>query len=254
MVKRVMRKRVSKKRTAAGAKRRSAVRRRMPRSITTNTAAIRENYSIQVNDGSMVFFSTWLSQLNFDRAQAVAEAFQEYRMKYVKLTFRPSADTFTPAAGNIIPQLYFQTNKYQAIPPNATLGTLLDVGCRPIRFDDKNIVRAYKPCVLLASDKSGVPNGTNKIMTTPWLSTNANAQNPIPGWQADDTEHLGCIFYVEKPNPATPTIQYVVDVEVVFQFRRPNWGPSQAPVPPSSLKMTQDGLKPLLDAQDPIQV
>lgn len=246
--KRGMRKRGMKKR---GMKRRG---RRVPRSIVTNTAAIRENTSIAINDGSLVFFSTALNQAYFDRAQTVAEAFQEYRIKYVKLIFRPSADTFTPAAGNVIPQLYFQMNKYQAIPPNATYTTLLDVGCRPIRFDDKNIVRAYKPTVLLATDKTGFVNSTNAVRTTPWLSTNINAQSPVPGWLPDNTEHLGCIFYVEKPNPATPTIQYAVDVEVVFQFRKPNWGPGQAPVPPTSLKMGQNGLVPIADLSGNSQV
>lgn len=236
-----------------GGRKTGARRGKVPRSIVTNTAAVRENFSTSVPDGGLVFFSTYLSQTTFDRAQQVAEAFQEYRIKYVKLTFRPSADTFAPAAGNIIPNLYFQMNKYQAIPPNATIQNLLDIGCKPVRFDDKNIMRVYKPTVLLATDKSGVPNGTNKVMTTPWLSTNINAQNPIPGWAPDDTEHLGCIFVVQKPNPATPTINYTVDVEVVFQFRRPNWGPAQQPVPPTTLKMGQDGLRPILE-EDPVQV
>jgi len=125
---------------------------RRPRGIATNTAAVRENFSTSVSDGVMTYFSTYLSDLTFNRAQAVAQNFQEYRIKYVKLTFRPSADTFAPAAGNIIPQLYFQMNKYQALPTGASLQQLLDMGCRPIRFDDKNVVRAYKPIVLLGAD------------------------------------------------------------------------------------------------------
>ena len=194
--------------------------RRIP--IVTNTAAVRENYSVSVADGTMTYFSTTLDQLTFNRAQSVAQSFQEYRIKYVKLTFRPSADTFTPAAGNIIPQLYFQMNKYQALPAGASLQQLLDMGCRPIRFDDKNIVRAYKPIVLLGADNNtGATLATTSVAkVTPWLSTNALAGNPA-SWAASDIEHLGCVFYVTKLNPATPTINFDVDVEVVFQFRRP---------------------------------
>lgn len=170
----------------------------------------------------MVFFNTALAAATYNRSQAVAQAFQEYRIKYVKLTFKPSADTFTPAAGNIIPQLYFQMNKYNAVPTNANLQTLLDMGCRPIRFDDKNVMRAWKPTVLLGADLVPLAAvSAQKPLTTPWLSTNANAQNPGAVWLPSNVEHLGCLFIVQKPNPATPTINYVVDVEVVFQFRRP---------------------------------
>ena len=58
-------------------------------------------------------------------------------------------------------------------------------------------------------------------MTTPWLSTNNNAQNPGAVWSPSSVEHIGCCFIVQKPNPATPTINWTLDVEVVFQFRRP---------------------------------
>lgn len=139
----------------------------------------------------------------------------------MKLIFKPSADTFPIAAGNIIPQLYFQMNKYQAIPTNATLQTLLDMGCRPIRFDDKNIMRSYKPVVLLGSDSTSLALVAQKSLTTPWLSTNNNAQNPGAVWSPSSVEHIGCCFIVQKPNPATPTINWTLDVEVVFQFRRP---------------------------------
>lgn len=194
----------------------------MSRSITTNTAAVRENYTVSLPDGNMVFFNTALAAATFNRSQQVAAAFQEYRIKYVKLTFKPSADTFPIMSGNIIPQLYFQMNKYNAVPTNATLQTLLDMGCRPIRFDDKNIVKAWKPTVLLGSDVAALAAvNAQKPLTTPWLSTNNSAQNPGAVWVPSNVEHLGCLFIVQKPNPATPTINYNVDVEVVFQFRRP---------------------------------
>lgn len=203
-----------------GMRRRAMVRR--PRSITTNTAAVRENYSVSVPDGNMTYFSVALDNAPFNRAQAVAQNFQEFRIKYVKLIFRPSADTFAPAAGNIIPQLYFQMNKYQALPTGASLQQLLDMGCRPIRFDDKNIVRSWKPVVLLGADNTNptILATTSVAKVTPWLSTNALAGTPS-SWAANDTEHLGCVFYVTKLAPATPTINYSVDVEVVFQFRKP---------------------------------
>lgn len=216
---------LKKKKTAMRKKRALRPRRRYVgrRKITTNTAAVRENYSVSIPDGSVAFFSTALSASTFDRAQAVAAAFQEFRIKYIKLMFKPSADTFTPAAGNTIPQIYYQVNKYGSIPTNANLQTLLDMGCRPIRFDNRNIVRAMKPCVLLGADTTAPSFLVNaqKPLVTPWLSTNALAQNPSTSWSPSAVEHLGCCFFVTKINPATPTLNYTVDVEVVFQFRRP---------------------------------
>lgn len=192
------------------------------RGITTNTASVRENYSVAVNDGVANFFTVALSNTTFNRAQAVAAAYQSYRIKYVKLTFRPSADTFPVGAGPI-PQMYFQMNKYASIPTNATVQTLLDMGARPIRFDDKNITRAWKPTVLMGADQTAPSSQleASVVKTTPWLSTNQLAQNPTSGWSPSNVEHLGCVFFVTKPSPTTPTIAYNVDVEVVFQYRRP---------------------------------
>lgn len=202
--------------------RKKRVYRRVPRSIATNTAAVRENYSIPVNDGVVNFFSTALNQTVFNRSQAVAQNFQQYRIKYVKLIFKPAADTFSPTAGNQIPQLYFLMNKAQSVPTTATVQSMLDMGCRPIRFDDKNIIRAYKPTVLLGADTTAVGAATvvSRVLTTPWLSTNAYSQNPQPGWIPSAVEHLGCLFFITKYN-ASQTIPFTIDVEVVFQFRRP---------------------------------
>lgn len=192
-----------------------------------NTASVRENYTVSVPDGSVTFLrniSLGGSGI-YDRAIVVGQAFQEFKVKYVKLTFRPSADTFTPAAGNAIPQLYYQLDRSNAIPPNATLQTMLDMGCRPLRFDDRNIVKTYRPAVMLGADAPGVVLSAAQSKVTPWLSTNANA-GAGGLWAPSLIDHTGCCFIVTKLNPLTPTLNYSVDVEVVFCFRRPVWSPS----------------------------
>lgn len=198
--------------------------------IVTNTCAVRENYSVSLTDGAMTFVNIRLDQPGFNRSQAVAELFQEYRVKYVKLILRPSVDTW-PVGSGPIPQLYFQLNKYASIANTATLANLLDMGCRPVRFDDKNIVRAWKPIVLLgANNGSGTTLATTaSVKVSPWLSTNGFAGNP-GSWILSDIEHYGAAFIVTKPSPTTPTIAYNMDVEVVFQFRRPlsNQGPGSS--------------------------
>lgn len=217
-------KRMVYKRSQTGArkgKRRYGQRRATARTIQTNTAAVRENYSFNLNDGVVSYFSENMANTFFNRSQTVASQFQEYRMKYIKLIFRPSVDTWAPGSGPI-PQMYFLYNKAAAIPTNATLQTLLDMGCRPVRYDDKNIVRSWKPTVLIGADQQTTSTTeASMIKTTPWLSTNLYAQNPIANWAPSDTEHYGCCFLVTKPSPSTPPIAYNVDVEVVFQFRKP---------------------------------
>lgn len=203
------------------------LRRVIPRGIVTNTAAVRENYTVSLTDGAMTFINIRLNQPGFNRSQAIAELFQEYRVKYIRLMLRPAADTWPVGAGPI-PQLYFQLNKYASIANTATLANLLDMGCRPIRFDDKNIHRIWKPVVLLgANNSSGTTVATTaSVKVSPWLSTNGFAGDP-DAWTLSDIEHYGAAFIVTKPSPTTPTIAYNMDVEVVFQFRRPlsNQGP-----------------------------
>jgi len=200
--------------------RKSRIPRRMP--ITTNTAAVRENFTVNITDGVPTFYTTQFNDAIYNRAQEVGKNFQEYRVKYVKLMFRPSADTF-PIGSGPIPQLYFQMNKYNAIPLGVNIQQLQDMGCRPIRFDDKNITKTYKPVVLLGADDASAPqilSVVSAVKVSPWLTTNFNAGTPTT-WSPSNIQHNGCVFIVTKPSPTTPSINYNVDVEVVFQFRRP---------------------------------
>jgi len=187
-------------------------------------ASIKENFSVPVNDGTLSFFrNVRLGNPTYDRAQAVAQAYQEFKIRYVKFTIRPSADTFPIAAGNVIPQLYFQVDKANTIPINATLQTLQDMGCRPIRFDDKNITRSYRPNILVGADTTGTNLTAAVVKAAPWLSTNANAADPTTVWSPSVVDHIGCVMLITKINPLTPTVNVNVEVEVVFDFRKPLW-------------------------------
>lgn len=196
---------------------------RPPRRIVTNTASVKECYTQPVIDGQMVFGRSFaLANPQFDRSQTVAQAYQEFRIKYIKMTFRPSADTYIPAAGNSIPQLYYMIDKTNSIPTTADSNTMLSVGCRPKRFDDKNLVVAWKPATLQSSYIGPGAAVAQQMMVCPWLSTNANAFNPAAGWAPSAVDHLGIVFYVTKINPGDD-LTYYCDVEIVFQFRKPNW-------------------------------
>lgn len=210
-----------------GRKRVGKPRRKMARLDPVNTASIRENYTLSSTFGTMnVFNAVELADLAYDRAQSVAKAYQEYRFRYIKLIFQPPADTFAPAVGNTIPQLYFQMDKSNSFETDVNLQTLLDVGTRPIRFDDKNIVKTYKPTVLL-NNMSGSPAPGQfraaQVKQRPWLSTNDNAGLASATWAPSTVDHLGCVWHVTNINPLTPPCNYNVDVEVVIDFRKPNW-------------------------------
>lgn len=212
--------RIAKKRMGL---RKKSYRRPIPRAIITNTAAVKETYSVPVMDGNVTFFrSTSLADAVFDRAQTVASAFQEFRVKYIKLTFRPNADTFPAVAGNSIPQLYFMIDKANSIPTNADSNTFFSMGARPRRMDDKNLTYIWAPTALVSTLIAPNVTTTAEVKLRPWLSTNANSQNPGAAWAPNQTDHLGCAFYVTKINPAD-ALEYNVDVEVVFQFRKPVW-------------------------------
>lgn len=213
--------RSKRKATKKGPQRRLKVR-KAP-TYTTNTASVKEAYQLVAVDGNMTFFrNIQLADIIYDRSQAVAQAFQEFRIKYVKLTFRPSADTFPAVAGNIIPQLYFMKDLTNAIPTNASADTLYSMGCRPRRMDDKNLVYTWKPSTLTADYTGPGANTAAQLKISPWLSTNANSGNPGAVWLPSTVDHMGCVFYVTKINP-NDAIQYAIDVEVVFEFRKPVW-------------------------------
>jgi len=230
-------------------KRKSMPKRRYVRkykSIATNTASVKECYQLAVPDGNMVFFrSIQLADIIYDRSQTVASAYQQFRIKYVKMTFKPSADTFPAVAGNVIPQLYFMKDLANAIPTNATADTLFSMGCRPRRMDDKNLVYYWKPSTLVADITAPNVVTASQIRITPWLSTNANSGNPGAAWAPSTVDHLGSVFYVTKINPGD-AIQYTVDVEVVFQFRKPVWKGSDG-AEQNNLKIENGQVKSLVD-------
>lgn len=248
-------KRLGPKRSyTARAARPLARRPRVPRSMrlmsrvaTTNCASIKENYSQAIPDGNVIYGRTFqLANVQYDRAQTVAQAYQEFRVKYVKFTFRPAADTFTPVPGNGIPTLYYMIDKTNSIPTAANAGTFLSLGCKPHRLDDKQLEIVWKPSVLVSTATAAGVAQASQYQERPWLSTNANAFNPGAAWAPSTVDHLGIVFFVTKINPAD-TLTYSVDIEVEFEFRKPNWRAEADGAPPlPTMELSSDGLKPVV--------
>lgn len=199
---------------------------RVRRTAPINTATVKECVSIRPEDGSSIYFRNWqLADLSFDRAQQVAKAYQEFRIKYIKFTFQPSADTFPVVAGNAIPQLYFMVDKLNSLPTNMLESDFKDMGCRPHRFDARNVVVAFKPSVLVADYTGSNVVTASQMRISPWLSTNANSgTGASPVWAPSEVDHTGLVAFVTRTNPAsTIPVPFKLDIELVFEFRKPLW-------------------------------
>lgn len=148
---------------------------------------------------------------SFDRASAVAKAYQFYRIKNVRMTFRSPLDTF---AGELNtgpkPQFYYMIDKSASIPNTATLDTLKSMGARPKMIDEKNLVVNWKPSILVLAESVG-GNTPSEYKISPWLSTEANTIN-----------HLGIYFYSDVGLSQYGSL-FFVDIEVQFEFKKPVW-------------------------------
>lgn len=169
---------------------------------------------------------TQLSQF-ISRAVPVAQAYQHYRIKKIKLDFKPQSDTFLPLAGApgtgvFVPNFFYIINKSGSVPANPTTNSLRAMGAKPIRFDDKTLKVMWRPAVL--QENAGV-NGDigSGYKVSPWLSTNANANAP-GAWVPSSVNHLGIYFTVERPGnlPAGyAEMTYSVQITVDFEFKKP---------------------------------
>lgn len=152
---------------------------------------------------------------DFTRASAIAANYASFRISKITMKFKPLADTFVTAPGGVgVPYFYSMLDKSGAIPLNAALENLKQMGAKPRRFDDKTISVSWRPSVLTA-DLTTVPAGNvagSQYKLSPTLSTNANAGNPTVPWAPSVVDHLGIYWYVEQANGQGN--QYNVEVEV----------------------------------------
>lgn len=159
---------------------------------------------------------------DFPRASAIAANYANFKIAKISMKFKPLADTFlATGVGGQVPYHYHILDKAGAIPTNATLENLKQMGAKPKRFDDKTITISWRPTVLTA-DLTAAGIGSvagSQYKTSPILSTNANAGNPTAPWSPSVVDHLGIYWFVEQSNGTGN--QYEVEVEVQFYFMRP---------------------------------
>lgn len=164
----------------------------------------------------------------FARASSVAQSYQHFRIKSIKLTFKASADTFTSSDASK-PYLYYLIDKSGSLPVTGVgIDTLKQSGCIPHTFDEREKVVIWRPSVLEGTLNSSGSLTGSKYRVSPWLST-----NDVPTastWSPSTIPHLGIVFTSDCLNyNQAPAFQ--VDMEVQFQFKKPIWQPSANALP-----------------------
>lgn len=154
-----------------------------------------------------------IKMTGFLRAMEVAKAYQFYRIKSVRVTYKFPFDTFAP--GNVArPNFYYIVDKARAISPLITLESLKEMGARPRPCDEKPMSITWAPSVLQDVDAVGgaAPAQYN---ISPWLST-----------AHQDVNHEGLVWYAEQVLFGGTAQIYHAELELQFEFKKPQLYPT----------------------------
>lgn len=185
--------------------------------LVFNTNTMYETHDVQLAD--------------YARANDIADSYQFYRIKHVKMTFKFPYDTFAQGLGANAsrPNFYYMLDKAQALPANPTLETLKQCGARPRACDNTPISIHWSPTVLTVDEGAGLLPSQYK--TSPWLSTDTN-----------NVYHNGVFWFLEQQFGGP--FNYLIDIEVQFEFKKPRW--IVQPSAPAAI-----GIKPAVEDASP---
>lgn len=187
-------------------------------------ASCTECLTIADKQSNTMYGPNHFSLLQFNRASFIAASYREFRITGVKFTIKPTFDTFTATVDGAnqiqVPQLYYYIDRTGVIGTVPTLANLKEMGARPHRLDDRNVVIKYRPAVVAGMyNNITAPNPVFVYKrVSPWLNT--NSRNLGTPWNANNTPHQGLWFYLDAGVlPGDGAYEYKVDIEVNFQFR-----------------------------------
>jgi len=176
----------------------------------------------------------------YDRAQTVAKAYQEFRIKYIEVRFHFPFNTFQPGV-SVLPRWWIFHDPKDVVPDNYTKGLLEDMGYKPRRAVGTQKVR-FRPKISIGTGDVVInppPAGVNQwwpqqFKTSPWLPVNMNAKtNNNTNLAFNVLEHAGIKWLIEDVlNPVDP-LPIQTNVRVCFQFRKPVWYVSTGSEPPA---------------------
>lgn len=222
------------------AKPKKAGKRRAPR--RTNNISEYASASVKetiVPQGGSAFVVNTMYDLHnitlstYDRAVQIAQAYQYFRIKGVKLTLKIGYDTYQAGAGAATrPNLYFMIDKGQTIPTTVTLESLKQMGARPLRCDEKPKVLSFTPAVLQDVNTIGGAF-PSQYKISPWLNTNqANLGAFIPS----AVQHNGIYWYVQMDSTGGVGYNYSCELELQFEFKKPLWTALPSAVPSTGVQ------------------
>lgn len=227
-------KRSSKKTTRprkGKSKARAGIRRRRPlftkaRRSVPDIASLSVTRSLQIPAGGPFIVNNMydlhqISMDEYDRAVQVSKAYQFFRIKSAKLTFKLGYDTYQAGAGAATrPNLYYMIDKSFSIPTNVTLEQLKAMGARPKVCDNRPVSVSWSPSVLTVD---GTPVGPLPVQykISPWLNTNTAGN--VGAFLANSTNHLGIYWYVQMDATGGVAYNYNCELELQFEFKKPLW-------------------------------
>lgn len=153
------------------------------------------------------------------RIANIASNYQDYRITGVHIKFVPNLNTF--GAGTTTGYLPQMLTKVFDIQPPPAWGEVYITSMAPRchELTQKDFTVKFKPKVNMLASSTGASGQGVMIKTSPWLSTNANA-NTGGAWAADSTEHFGLLAFITN-SAANETIGCGYQAEVFFEFRKP---------------------------------
>jgi len=205
-------------------RRRAPMRRPMRRSPlplapTGSFASRRETYSIPATAGQVYDLNDIRINAQFVVAPILANLYQYYRITSVEMRIKPNYDAYVAGGTSgtgALPYLYFLYDKSGSLG-NLNATQFEECGAKPVRVDEKTILRKWKPSVRIGDLNQAVP----MFKTSPWMPTHST-----DGITVNAPNHMGAVWYISKVNPSDAQI-YDIDVTVTFQFKKPLVTPVQ---------------------------
>jgi len=177
-----------------------------------------------------------LALTNSIRARTIAEGYQLFRIAKVEVLWKPVVDTFVGTSS--VPTLYYMIDKVNVLT-NADINTLKQAGARPHTLNERLLRTSFAPAIrLLSNDTTAgvVTDFAGNMKVSPWLPTNANAGNvlPGPGYSPNTVDHGGLVFGIQQTIAGAPAVANV-EVRIHYEFKRAAWykatsGPGPIPI------------------------
>lgn len=183
-------------------------------------AAVSETFAFNPTSFNTIYADYSASLFQHERARAVAQGYQEFRIKLIEYKFKPFADTYLSGGAQQVPYLYYLIDRARSNNGLVNTEGFKMAGAKPIRFDDKTISVKFRPSVLYDTFDAGTLTSLPRsYKLSPWIATNDNSTIGV-GFQPSQVDHNGIRWFVES-NVSDPT--YQVERIVHIEFRKPLW-------------------------------